>query len=49
MGEKARSIADGSVDIAYDPLTQDLFDNCMDLLEAGMARDPQIRKDFFSK
>lgn len=49
MGEKARSIADGSVDIAFDPLTQDLFDNLMELIEAGMARDPQIRKDYYSK
>lgn len=49
MGEKARSITDGSVDIAFDPLTQDLFDNVMDLIEAGMARDPQIRKDYYSK
>jgi len=49
MGDKAKSIADGSVDIAYDPLTQDLFDNLMELIEAGMARDPQIRKDYYSK
>lgn len=49
MGEQAQSLADGSVDIVYDPFTQDLFDTLMDLLEAGMARDPQIRKDFFSK
>ena len=49
MGPKAESLRDGSVDIAYDPLTQDLFDNLMDLLEAGMAREPQIRKDFYSK
>ena len=49
MGEKAKSIEDGSVDIAFDPLTQDLFDNLMELIEAGMARDPQIRKDYYSK
>ena len=49
MGVKANSISSGSVNIAFDPLTQDLFDNLMDLIEAGMARDPQIRKDFYSK
>ena len=49
MGEKANSILNGNVNIAFDPLTQDLFDNLMDLIEAGMARDPQIRKDFYSK
>jgi len=49
MGNKAKSIADGNVNIAFDPLTQDLFDNLMELIEAGMARDPQIRKDYYSK
>jgi TetR/AcrR family transcriptional regulator len=49
MGDKAKSLANGSVDIAFDPLTQDLFDNLMELIEAGMARDPQIRKVFYSK
>lgn len=49
IGDKASSLADGSVDIAYDPLVQALFDNLMDIIEAGIARDPQIRKDFYSK
>lgn len=49
MGDQAKSLADGSVDIVYDPYTQDLFDTLMDILEAGMARDPQIRKDYYSK
>ncbi|MFZ3071060.1 MAG: TetR/AcrR family transcriptional regulator [Anaerolineaceae bacterium] len=49
LGDQAKAIADGSVDIREDPLAQDLLDNLMDLLEAGMARDPQIRMDFFSK
>lgn len=49
MADKADSIADGSVDIAFDPLTQDLFDNLMDLVEAGIAREPQIRKEYYSK
>ncbi len=49
MGKKADSLRDGSVDIVYDPYVQDLFDSFMDLFEAGMARDPQIRKDYYSK
>lgn len=49
IGEKAESLADGTVSIAYDPLVQALFDNLMDIIEAGIARDPQIRKDFYSK
>ena len=49
MADKDNAIANGSVDIAFDPLTQDLFDNLMDLVEAGIAREPQIRKDYYSK
>ena len=49
IGDKAESLADGTVSIAYDPLVQALFDNLMDIIEAGIARDPQIRKDFYSK
>lgn len=49
MGTKVHSLRDGSVDIVYDPYVQDLFDSFMDLFEAGMARDPQIRKDYYSK
>lgn len=49
MGVKSAALREGSVDIAYDPLTQDLFDNLFDLVEAGIARDPQIRKDFYTK
>ncbi len=49
MGKKANSLRDGSVDIVYDPYVKDLFDSFMDLFEAGMARDPQIRKDYYSK
>jgi len=39
----------GEADIRTDPLAQSLLDNLMDLLEAGLAREPAIRKDFFSK
>jgi hypothetical protein len=49
MGKKVDSLRDGSVDIVYDPYVQDLFDSFMDLFEAGMARDPKIRKDYYSK
>ncbi|MEA4812355.1 MAG: hypothetical protein VB108_07300 [Anaerolineaceae bacterium] len=49
MGSKADALREGSVDIVYDPFVQDLFDSFMDLFEAGMAKDPQIRKDFYSK
>ena len=47
IGEKA--IASGKLSAVYDRTTQDLFDNLMDILEAGLARDPQIRKDYYSK
>ena len=49
IGEKAPAIASGKLSSVYDRATQDLFDNLMDILEAGLARDPQIRKDFYSK
>ena len=49
VGEKASAIASGKLSSVYDRPTQDLFDNLMDILEAGLARDPQIRKDFYSK
>ena len=49
IGEKVGPLADGTVSIVYDPLVQALFDNLMDIIEAGIARDPQIRKDFYSK
>lgn len=38
-----------NLDVSHDPQLQDLLQNLMDLLMAGMARDPQIRKDFYSK
>lgn len=38
-----------NLDVSRDPHLQDLLQNLMDLLMAGMARDPQIRKDFFNK
>lgn len=40
---------DANLDVSQDPHLQDLLQNLMDLLMAGMARDPQIRKDFYSK
>ena len=49
IGEKAPAIASGKLSSVYDQTTQDLFDNLMDILEAGLARDPQIRKDYYSK
>lgn len=49
LGSRGIEIAEGQVSSLEDPLTQDLFDNLMDILEAGLARDPQIRKDFYSK
>ena len=49
IGEKAPAIASGKLSSVYDRTTQDLFDNLMDILEAGLARDPQIRKDYYSK
>jgi len=49
IDDKAPEIASGRLSSGYDRTTQDLFDNLMDILEAGLARDPQIRKDFYSK
>ena len=49
IGERAPGIASGKLSSVYDQITQDLFDNLMDILEAGLARDPQIRKDYYSK
>ncbi len=49
IGDKAPAIASGKLSSIDDPTTQDLFDNLMDILEAGLARDPQIRKDYYSK
>ena len=49
LGERASQIAAGELSIVDDSPIQDLFDNLMDILEAGLARDPQIRKDFYSK
>jgi len=36
-------------ELSSDPLVQDLLQNLLDILMAGMSRDPQIRKDFYSK
>ena len=40
---------DPAVDLTRDQTVQDLLHNLMDILMAGIARDPQIRKDFYSK
>lgn len=49
LGDTAEALRSGKADIREDPLAQSLLDNLMDLLEAGLAREPAIRKDFFSK
>lgn len=49
IGDKVPATASGKLFSVLDRPTQDLFDNLMDILEAGLARDPQIRKDFYSK
>ncbi len=49
MGGTANEIAAGRASSIDDTHTQDLFDNLMDIFEAGLGRDPQIRKDFYSK
>ena len=49
LGENAEALRTGKIDIREDPLTQSLLDNLMDLLEAGLSREPAIRKDFYSK
>ena len=38
-----------NLDVSHDPHLQDLLQNLMDILMAGIARNPQIRKDFYSK
>lgn len=37
------------LDVSSDPHLLDLLQNLMDILMAGIARDPQIRKDFYNK
>jgi len=37
------------VSLTEEPLAQSLLDNLMEILEAGLARDPAIRKEFFPK
>lgn len=49
IGEKVPVSALGGLSEEADRAAQDLFDNLLDILEAGLARDPQIRKDFYSK
>ena len=41
--------SEGQLDLFKDQVAQDLFDNLMDLVEAGMGRNPEIRNQFFSK
>lgn len=41
--------AEGRLDIFGDQLVQDLYDNLLDLLSAGIGRDPEIRRQFFNK
>ncbi len=49
MGGRAEAVRQNGLDPESEPLVRDLFDNLMDILEAGLARDPQIRKTFFNK
>lgn len=49
IGSKTPGVASGALSPEDNRATQDLFDNLMDILEAGLAREPQIRKDFYSK
>ncbi len=49
LEDKAAAIASGSVPITEEPLAQNLLDNLMEILEAGLARNPAIRKAFYPK
>jgi len=49
LEDRAAAIIEGSVPITEEPLAQSLLDNLMEILEAGLARDPAIRKEFFPK
>ncbi len=49
MQLNAEDFAEGKLDIFSDQLVQDLFDNLMDILKAGIAREPEIRREFYSK
>ena len=40
---------DPAIDLNSNQTMNDLLQNLMDILMAGIARDPQIRKDFYSK
>jgi len=47
--DKGIPLSDSPESVVYDPMVQALFDNLMDIIEAGIARDPQIRQGFYSK
>ncbi len=49
MGQDSGKPVEFNLDVSHDPHVQDLLQNLMDILMAGIARDPQIRKDFYSK
>ena len=49
MEQDSGKPVDLNLDVTSDRHLHDLLQNLMDILMAGMARDPQIRKDFYSK
>lgn len=48
-GLRLEDFADGKLDIFKDQVVQDLFDNLMDIITAGIARTPEIRNQYFTK
>jgi len=49
LDDHAGAIISDSEKITDEPLAQNLLDNLMEILEAGLARDPEIRKEFYPK
>jgi len=49
LADQAWDLNGSDVKITDDPQVQSLLDNLMEILEAGLARDPLIRKEFFPK
>lgn len=45
----AKGSQQGSTTLTLDEEAQSLLDNLMEILEAGMARDPQVRKNYYTK
>lgn len=49
LGPHAETLRQNSTMLSTDLQSQALIDSLLEIIEAGMARNPQIRKDYFTK